>query len=128
MTQDIYQVSLQGMAVERARVEVATRNIANANAIAGSAAEAYRAQSVVAPTFLQTLAGDNVLVVANGPVKAEYQPAHPLADSKGMVYRPDVDLAQQMLQLNMASRAYEANIRALNSLREMNGKALEIGK
>ena len=128
MSQDIYQVSLQGMAVERTRVEVPTRNIANANALAGSAAEAYRAQTVVAPSFTQAMAGEPVQVLASGAVKAEYQPEHPLADSRGMVYRPDVDLAQQMLQLNMASRAYEANIRAFNSLREMNGKALEIGK
>ena len=128
MSQDIYQVSLQGMAVERSRVEVATRNIANANAVAGSAAEAYRAQVVIAPSFVEVMAGQPVQVLTTGPVKSEYQPEHPLADSKGMVYRPDIDLAQQMLQLNMASRAYEANIRAFNSLREMNGKALEIGK
>lgn len=128
MNQDIYQVSLQGMAVERTRVEVATRNIANANAVAGSAAQAYRAQSVIAPSFVEAIASEPVQVLTTGPVKSEYQPAHPLADSKGMVYRPDIDLAQQMLQLNMASRAYEANIRAFNSLREMNGKALEIGK
>ena len=128
MSQDIYQVSLQGMAVERSRVEVATRNIANANAVAGSAAEAYRAQVVIAPSFVEAMAGQPVQVLTTGPVKSEYQPEHPLADSKGMVYRPDIDLAQQMLQLNMASRAYEANIRAFNSLREMNGKALEIGK
>jgi flagellar basal-body rod protein FlgC len=128
MIQDIYQVSLQGMAVERTRVEVATRNIANANAVAGTAAEAYRAQSVIAPSFIDSISGEQVQVMTSGSVKAEYLPEHPLADIKGMVYRPDIDLAQQMFHLNMASRAYEANIRAFNSLREMNGKALEIGK
>jgi flagellar basal-body rod protein FlgC len=127
MAQDIYQVSLQGLATERARIEAATHNIANANAVAGSAELAYRAKSVVPPGLFQSMTGE-VSLVADGAVKAEYQPDHPVADAKGMIYRPDIDLASQMLQLNMASRAYEANIRALNSLREMNSKALEIGK
>lgn len=127
MIQDIYQVSLQGLATERARIEVATQNIANANAISGSAETAYRAKTVMSSAFAQSLATEP-LVQANGEVKAEYKPEHPLADSKGMIYRPDIDLASQMLQLNMASRAYEANIRALNSIREMNSKSLEIGK
>jgi flagellar basal-body rod protein FlgC len=127
MAQSVYQVTLQGLATERARIDAANSNIANMNAVASTPAGVYQSQTVVATSgFNAQLQGYEV--IREQKVKAVHQPDHPLSDMNGMVYMPDIDLANEMLRLNMASRAYEANIRAFNSIKEMNGKALEIGK
>jgi len=127
MADGVYQVTLQGLATERARIDAANSNIANMNAVASTPAGVYQSQTVVATSgFNAQLQGYEV--IREQKVKAVHQPDHPLSDMNGMVYMPDIDLANEMLRLNMASRAYEANIRAFNSIKEMNGKALEIGK
>jgi len=127
MADGVYQVTLQGLATERARIDAANSNIANMNSVASTPAGVYQSQTVVATSgFSAQLQGYEVL--REQKVKAVHQPDHPLSDMNGMVYMPDIDLANEMLRLNMASRAYEANIRAFNSIKEMNGKALEIGK
>lgn len=127
MAQSVYQVTLQGLATERARIDAANSNIANMNAVASTPAGVYQSQTVVATSgFNAQLQGYEV--IREQKVKSLHQPEHPLSDMNGMVYLPDIDLANEMLRLNMASRAYEANIRAFNSIKEMNGKALEIGK
>ncbi|RVU37054.1 flagellar biosynthesis protein FlgC [Rheinheimera riviphila] len=127
MADGVYQVTMQGLATERARIDAANSNIANMNAVASTPAGVYQSQTVVATSgFNAQLQGYEV--IREQKVKAVHQPDHPLSDMNGVVYMPDIDLANEMLRLNMASRAYEANIRAFNSIKEMNGKALEIGK
>jgi flagellar basal-body rod protein FlgC len=57
-----------------------------------------------------------------------YQPDHPLADANGMVRVPDIDLAEQMGQLIMAQRGYQANVNVVQRAQEAYQKALELGK
>lgn len=129
MTSELYQVTLHGLAVERARIDAANNNIANINAVASTPSAVYQRQTVAsAANFTEMVGGLNYSLVREQKAKAVHQPDHPLADISGMVYMPDIDLATEMLRLNMASRAYEANIRAFNGIKEMNNKALEIGK
>ena len=69
-----------------------------------------------------------VETTASESVKPVHAPENPLADASGFVYKPDVNIVNEMLTLNTATRAYEANIRAFNTSIEMSRKALEIGK
>jgi flagellar basal-body rod protein FlgC len=54
-------------------------------------------------------------------------PGHPQADARGYVSYPGVDPATEMMTMLSASRAYEANVVAMNTARAMAVKALEIG-
>ena len=56
-----------------------------------------------------------------------HEPGHPLADSRGLVSYPGVDPATEMVTLMSASRAYEANVAAMNTARNLALKALDIG-
>ncbi|MCW8997664.1 MAG: hypothetical protein OQK04_02955, partial [Kangiellaceae bacterium] len=69
-----------------------------------------------------------VEIVENHNVKPVHDPESPLADESGFVYKPDINMVDEMLTLNTATRAYEANIRAFNTAIEMSRKAREIGK
>lgn len=116
-----------GLSYERMRVEVASYNLAIAN-VALRPGAASPVKGVVAPTdFLQQLGNPAVENMQSGERLAS-DPNHPLADEHGMVHYPKVDTAREMATLVSATRAYEANIRAYNSLRAMTLKAFEIGK
>lgn len=59
-------------------------------------------------------------------VRLMYDPGHPDADEKGMVAYPDVSIVQEMIEMILASRAYEANVTAIQSAKSMVRTALEI--
>jgi flagellar basal-body rod protein FlgC len=136
-----FQISASGMAVEKTRLEVTAMNLANMHSAAASAAQAYRPLKVITQaqplTFaqhlgmLQAQAGGGVRVVSLDPsatpARLVYEPGHPYADHQGMVAYPAVDHTAEMLQLNTALRAYEANVVAMNAARTMASRTLEIG-
>jgi flagellar basal-body rod protein FlgC len=63
---------------------------------------------------------------ANGLVVSD--PNNPLADANGMVRRPDIDLGDQMTQLMMAQRGYQANLAVVQRATDAYTAALQLGK
>lgn len=136
-----FAISAAGMSVERTRVEVAALNLANANTTAAPGQPGYQPLRVVAAPMQQAsfaalmLAGEPAAAlkpdvrVEPAPVapRLVHEPGHPLADERGFVRYPGVDTATEMMSLMAASRAYEANVAALNTARSMTLKALDIG-
>ncbi len=57
-----------------------------------------------------------------------YQPDNPLADAEGNVRMPDIDLADQMGQLIMAQRGYQANLAVVQRAQDAYSAALQLGK
>ena len=57
-----------------------------------------------------------------------YNPEHPDADENGYVNLPNVDALKETVDSMSATRSYEANVTALNAIKLMAQKALEIGK
>ncbi len=55
-----------------------------------------------------------------------YDPAHPDADAEGYVTYPDVNMVEEMVDLMVASRAFEANVTVVNAAKSMITKSLEI--
>jgi flagellar basal-body rod protein FlgC len=128
--ESIMEATRVGLAYERMRLDVASRNIASANMPIPAGAVATRAQvNGGAPSFGSQIGGDENFSVSEQPVatRTVHDPSHPMADDKGMVHYPATDLVQEMTTLVTASRGYEANVRAFNMLRSMVMKAMEIG-
>lgn len=132
-----------GMTAERLRMDVISNNIANANTTRTTEGGAYRRQMVVfeprseQTSFNQILSrqmktGDGVRVTGiikdNAPLKLVYDPNHPDANRDGYVEMPNVNIVSEMVDMITASRAYEANVAAVNAAKSMALKALEIGK
>jgi flagellar basal-body rod protein FlgC len=127
---NIGDVIRNAMAYERSRAEVASYNMAMAN-VAIAPGQVSPLLRVTPPTsFADRLGGMPPAVEPQlgAEVREVHEPAHPLADLDGMVHYPRVEAATEMATLVSATRAYEANIRAYNSLRAMNLKAFDIGK
>jgi flagellar basal-body rod protein FlgC len=115
----LFAISRAGLDFERTRIENAARDIAIANTpvAPGQAANTDRAGDFGA-----------TLGLPGGAERLVRDPSNPLADANGMVHYPKVDLVTEMGTLVSASRGYEANLRAFNTLRNMLVSALEIGK
>ena len=122
------------MNAERIRMEVASQNIANARVTKTDSGEAYRRQQVVFEAVLQDSqnAIQSVQVARieedKSPFKRVFDPEHPDASADGYVEYPNVDVNREMVDLMMASRAYEANVAAMKFSRSMANESLSIGK
>ena len=57
-----------------------------------------------------------------------YQPDNPLADAKGYVRLPDIDMGEQMGNLIMAQRGFQANAAVIDRARDVYEAAINIGK
>jgi flagellar basal-body rod protein FlgC len=136
-----FQISAAGMATEKLRLDVTTLNLANMHAAGTSADQVYRPQRVVTQAigagagfgaqfgrlYGAAAAPRAVVVAQDAAPRMVREPGHPYADAKGMVAYPGVDHIAEMVSLNTALRAYEANVAAMNAARAMAVRALEIG-
>jgi len=135
-----FDISFSGLAAQRQRLDVISQNLANIETTRTQAGGPYRRKMVMlspgeigmefSDTLDSALGGVQVdrIVEDTTPFKQEYAPSHPDADASGNVLKPNVDLFMENVNLLMAKRAFEANIAAVKSVREMTLKALEIGK
>jgi flagellar basal-body rod protein FlgC len=57
-----------------------------------------------------------------------YEPDHPMANEEGYVRYPDIDLGDQMVQLLMAQRGYQANLAVVERATNAYQAALQLGK
>lgn len=139
-------VSASGLTAERLRMDIISKNIANVNTTRTVSGTPYRRQSVVFQEQGAENSFENILkkaqggnVVGNGVEVAEiiedqsdfkrvYNPGHPDSNDEGYVLMPNVDVVTEMINLMTASRAYEANVTALDSTKSSAMKALEIGR
>jgi flagellar basal-body rod protein FlgC len=119
--------------VQRARLEVAISNMANSESTRGPNGTPYRRREVVIEAT-RTDGGDAFgvkvaeIVEDQSPFEERFEPGHPDADESGNVQMPNVHVAEEMVDLMGAARAYQANLAAITMIRETVQKALEIGR
>lgn len=128
------------LAAERMRIEVAVSNLANAESTRGPDGQPYKRRDVVLQTaavqdFDDTLGrasavGVEVAAVVEdqGPARRRYEPSHPDADAEGYVTLPNVDPAEEMVDMLSAARAYQANLTAIGLIRDLVQRALDLGR
>ncbi len=135
-------ISASGLTAEKLRIDTISSNIANVNTTRTNGGEAYRKKVAVFKENLVTEVNKDTGKVENfsrgvkadaiindpSPYKRVYEPNHPDADDEGYVNYPNVNVLNEMVDLIAASRAYEANVTALNASKSMFLKALEIGR
>jgi flagellar basal-body rod protein FlgC len=136
-------ISASGLTAERERIEVIASNLANARATRSPEGGPYRRRDVVfqavalPESFESHLAGElNVplgvkvaeVVVDKAPPREVFDPGHPDADARGYVSLPNVDPAEEMVNLIAAARAFEANVAAVEITRQLLQRSLELGR
>ncbi|TPW04680.1 MAG: flagellar basal-body rod protein FlgC, partial [Alphaproteobacteria bacterium] len=135
------QIGKSALDVEWRRLELIAENLANMSSTRGPEGEVYHAQRLVsgpassfagamsatdalsgAPTTA-SLAPTGVVVLGvesdSAPPRRVYEPGHPHADADGFVEYPNIDHAEQMMQMMRSARIYEANLTALTLAQQM---------
>lgn len=133
--------STSGLSAERTRMEVIAQNIANIETTKTNGEGPYRRKVTVFKEVLQqelqgesgtSFAGQGVEVVKvvedNADPIMVYDPAHPDANEEGFVSKPNMNLADEIVDSIAATRAYGANVTVLNATKSMAIKALTIGR
>lgn len=132
--------SRSALTAERVRIEAAVSNLANADSTRGPDGQPYRRRDVVleaqpAEAFdaafgRASAAGVRVAAVVEdkAPFQRRYEPSHPDADAEGFVAVPNVDEAEEMVNMLGAARAYQANLAAITLIRDLIQRALDIGR
>jgi flagellar basal-body rod protein FlgC len=132
-------VSGSALSAERTRVNLASSNLANAETTRGPGGKPYQRLDPVfesmriaaqdeAPTVGQSPLGVRVSQIVADPSagKKVYSPSHPDADVDGFVTFPNVNPVSEIVNLLSASRAFEANATAVETLKQMASRGLDI--
>lgn len=136
-------ISASALSAQRVRMDVIAENLANITTTRTANGQPYRRRYVVFQQREDEVSFSSLLERAqarsNGsgvrvseiredesPFKLDYNPEHPDANAEGYVQMPNVDLAVEMIDMMAATRSYEANVTAMNAIKSMATKALEI--
>jgi flagellar basal-body rod protein FlgC len=132
---DILKISGSALEAQRRRMNVIASNLANAQSTRTEEGGPYKRQDVV---FSSTSVDSNPVelkgvevadVVPDGkPPKMVYDPGHPDADKDGFVAMPNINSMEEMVNMMMAYRAYEASVATFNTAKSMMLKTLELGR
>ena len=124
-------ISRSALTANRQWMDAVSDNLANINDVSRTTDSAFRARYIVAQAA-QTGGPGGVEVVGavfgSAAGRLVSQPGHPLADANGMVRVPDIDMGDQMVQLMMAQRAYQANLSVVDRAKDAYQAALGLGR
>lgn len=137
------RIGSSGMTAQRERMNTISSNIANVNTTRTPEGGPYRRKDVVlesmpdARSFNEILSNQqekfhrvqvtDIVSDTKAPI-LRYEPEHPDANPEGWVAYPNVNLMEEMANMIQATRAYEANVSAVQAVKGMANSALEIGR
>jgi flagellar basal-body rod protein FlgC len=129
MTFDAIGIAGSALTVHRKWLDAISDNMANINTVKGTDGDAFQERFIMAQegernggVFVSGTA------LGDGEGRLVYSPEHPLADENGFVKFPSIDLAEQMSNLIMAQRGYQANAAVVDRAKESYQAALQIGR
>ena len=141
---DAINAAGSALTAERLRMDVTAENLANAQSTRGADGQPYRRKDVVlqqrdgGTTFGAALntamsssngaRGVEVAAIVEDPTdfRLVYDPGHPDANAEGYVEMPNVNPVTEMVDLISASRAFEANVTAMQTAKTMFSRTFEI--
>jgi len=133
----IFEVAGSGLNAQNLRLNLISSNLANADSISSSLDEVYRSRHpVFAAQLKNILDKDNPAVAVktlgvienDGPLRTEYAPDHPMANEEGYIFRPNVNVIEEMANMMSASRSYRNNVEVMNTAKQLMLQTLRIGQ
>ncbi len=125
---DMLNIAGTGLGFHQTWLDCLSFNIANINTARPTSASAFQAQYAMA----QSVQGQGVrlsgIALGDPTGRVVYQPDNPMADAKGYVRMPDIDIGSQMSQLIMAQRGFQASASVVKNAQDVYSSALSIGR
>ncbi len=131
----IFDIAGSAMSAQSQRLNIVASNMANADAVSSSVAKTYRSRQPVFATVMDQANPKSAamgvrmmnVVESRAPLQKEYAPQHPLADKDGYIFRPNVNIVEEMANMISASRSYESNVEVVNAAKQMLMSTLRMG-
>jgi flagellar basal-body rod protein FlgC len=132
----VFDIAGSAMSAQSVRLNTTASNLANAESVGSSEETTYRSRHPVFAAMLQAMHGENetagvrvVGIVENQePLQQRYAPDNPMADADGYVYMPNVNPADEMVNMISASRSYQNSVEVLNTSKQMLLATLRLGQ
>jgi len=132
----LFEVSGSALSAQSVRLNTVASNMANAQVASSSPEQAYRAKHAVFASVLQGIGPDNAtasvqvagVIESQAEPRAEYAPNHPLADEQGYIYKPNVNVVEEMANMISASRSYQNNVEVMNTTKQLLLRTLQLGQ
>ncbi|MDN4503181.1 flagellar basal body rod protein FlgC [Alteromonadaceae bacterium BrNp21-10] len=134
---NVMDIASTGMGAENVRLNTTASNIANANSVSSSYDATYKARHPIFAAELKKATdsqsmgvGVQVLgiVESNKPLQIEFNPNHPMADQDGYIYKPNVNIIEEMADMMSASKAYETNVQVADTTKRIFRRVLQLGQ
>jgi len=134
---DAMDIAGTSLSAQTVRLNSIASNMANANTVSSTPEETYRARTPLFKAVLEAQFGDDAskmgvqvdrIEEVGGEPRAEFNPGHPLADEDGYIYRPNIDVATEMVNMMQASRSFQNSIEAINTAKQLAMRTLTLGK
>ncbi|MGS2720387.1 flagellar basal body rod protein FlgC [Paraglaciecola aestuariivivens] len=134
---NVMDIASTGMSAQSVRLNTTASNVANANSVSSSIDETYKARHPVFAAELKSAseaqgAGSRVnvlgIVESSKPLQIEYSPGHPMADKDGYIYKPNVNVVEEMADMMSASKAYETNVQIADTTKRIFRHVLRLGQ
>lgn len=132
----VFNTSASALTAQSVRLNTVASNLANAATAAPTPEETYRSKQVL----FQTIFDRNDPYRVARPVRVAdivdgrdepiptYEPNHPRANDDGYVFRPAINVVEEMANMMSASRSYEANVEVMSTSRQLLQRTLQIGQ
>lgn len=132
----LFNTSASALTAQSVRLNTVASNIANASTASSTPDGAYKAKEVLFQTVLneESPDGDAMPVKVAGIVDSaaepfpSYEPNHPQANADGYVFRPAINVVEEMANMMSASRSYEANVEVMTTSRQLLQRTLQVGQ
>lgn len=133
----VFDISGSAMSAQSVRLNTTASNLANADSVSSSINETYRARKPVFAADLEQALSDRQesvgvkvlgIVETDKPLLKEFHPDHPMADAEGFIYKPNVNVVEEMTDMLSASRNYQTNVQVADAAKQMLQQTLRLGK
>ena len=129
---NLFEIAGGALTAQSQRLNTVASNLANADSVAGPDGKAYRGKQVVFSSVpLRGDAASTVRVTGifedASPLRVVFDPKHPLADAKGYITMPNVNVVDEMVNMISASRSYQNNVEVMNTAKTLLQKTMQLG-
>lgn len=133
----VFDIAGSGMSAQTLRLNLVASNMANADSVSSSTGETYRSRQPVFAAQLQHAMQQNSgstgvkvlgVVEDKSPLRMEHAPNHPMANEEGYIFKPNVNVVEEMANMMSASRSYQNNVEVANTAKQLMLQTLRLGE